>query len=95
MMMSAVEITIPRSRKDLVWHGVLISIVVIFGFFAILNLANLVAIVPSVLWLSFVTCIVSTRSPEAGGNIQVCPLAREAEEERMAIIIKDVDTTGL
>jgi hypothetical protein len=52
---------------------------VIFGFFAILNLANLVAIVPSVLWLSFVTCIVSTRSPEAGGNIQVCPKREQIE----------------
>ena len=65
--MSKLEMTIPRLRSDTAWDGVLIFIVVFFGFLAILNLVNHVAIIPSAIWLVFVTVTIWNGCREVGG----------------------------
>jgi hypothetical protein len=59
--------TIPSSRGETLWTGFLSFIVVVFGILAVLNLANLVAIIPSVIWLLIVTWIVWSGCRDAGG----------------------------
>jgi hypothetical protein len=65
--MSKLEMTIPSLRSDTAWDGFLIFIVVFFGFLGILNLVNHVAIIPSAIWLVFVTVTVWNGCREVGG----------------------------
>ena len=60
------EMTIPKSRGEILWIGFVSLIVVVFALLAFLNLANHVAIIPSVIWLLFVTWILWSGCREAG-----------------------------
>jgi hypothetical protein len=61
------EMTIPKSRIEILWTGFLSLIVVVFALVALLNLANGDAFVPSILWLIIVAWIIWSGSQEAGG----------------------------
>jgi len=61
------EMTIPSSRGETLWTGFLSLIVVVFAILAVLNLANRVAIIPSVIWLLIVSWILWSGWRDAGG----------------------------
>ena len=60
------EMTIPKSRGEILLTGFFSLIVVVFALLAFLNLANHVAIIPSVIWLLFVAWILWSGCREAG-----------------------------
>ncbi|MBK1790039.1 hypothetical protein [Persicirhabdus sediminis] len=60
--------TIPNSRSEALWTGFLSVIVVVFGGLAVLNLANRVAIIPSVIWLLIIAWTLWRRGRDAGGT---------------------------
>lgn len=61
------EMTIPKSRSEVFWTGFFSLIAVAFSILALLNLANLITVIPSVLWLVIVTWILWSGCREAGG----------------------------
>ncbi len=65
--MPHIEMTLPKSRGEIMWTGFFSLIVVVFAFFALLNLVDHIAVIPSVLWLLFVAWILWSGCRDAGG----------------------------
>ena len=65
--MPNLEMDIPKSRSETAWEAFFTFIVVFFSLLAVLNLLNRVGIIPSLIWLFFVTTVVWNGSREARG----------------------------
>lgn len=61
------DMTIPKSSGEILWTGFLSLIVVVFAFLAVLNLANHIAIIPSVIWLLIIAWGLWSGCRDAGG----------------------------
>lgn len=65
--MSPLEITIPKTIKEIWWVGFFSVLVVFFSGLAIMNLVNREVMIASVLWLLIVVWIVRGAREESGG----------------------------
>lgn len=64
--MPDLEMTIPKARSDTVWESFFTFIVVFFSILGIVNLTNRVAVIPSTIWIFFVTFIIWSGCRDAG-----------------------------
>lgn len=61
------EMPIPKSWGEVTFHLVMTTIIVFFAFLALVNLCLCVAVIPSLIWLAFVTMCVRSSAKRAGG----------------------------
>jgi hypothetical protein len=60
------EMTIPKSPQDVIIQSVFTAIIVFFAGLAPVNVFNRVAVIPSLIWLAFITMILWTPIRQAG-----------------------------
>lgn len=61
------EMPIPKSFGEVSFHFVITTILVSFAFLALVNLCLWVAVIPSLIWLAFVTLCVRSSAKRDGG----------------------------
>jgi len=61
------EMTIPRSRRDVIFYSVTYTIVVFFVFVAVFDLLNSLALITPCIWLAYVAMIVRSGCRSEGG----------------------------
>jgi hypothetical protein len=66
-MTSSQELTIPKSRRDVIILFVITTVGILSTSLAVVNIFNRVAIIASVIWLALVTTILWTPAKRAGG----------------------------
>ena len=60
------EMMIPKSPRDVIFQSVITAIIVFFAGLAVVNIFSRVAIIPSLIWLTFITMILWTPVKKAG-----------------------------